>query len=247
MNSIKRISILFFLFITCNSYSQGFLLTLPRVIFDGSQLLIFYDIITNNPDDQFYVWVEIKRTNGEGIEARNISGDVGNYVKPGNSKKIVWNPGKDSIYLDEEINVEVKAEKYVKAFKKGSMIIRSMILPGWGQTKISKGKPWWLTGLVFYGTIAGGYLYYNNYHKNFESYRIEDDEKKRSEFLKQAQQELNYSLVFAYSGAALWGINVVWVMATPNRYQVLHHGNLSLKCSPATNFATPLITLRLEF
>jgi hypothetical protein len=238
---------LMFLFLVMKSFSQGFLLTQPRLQFNGNQLQIFYDIITKNPEDNFYIWIEMKKANGDIIIAKNLSGDIGDDVKAGNNKKIVWIPERDSIILDEEISVVLKAEKYTKSFNKGSMMLRSMVFPGWGQTKISKGKPWWITGIVFYGTMAGDYFCYHSYFKNYDAYKIEEDPLKRNDYKKEAQQQLNYATTLFYSAAALWAINVFWVAATPNRDQLLQHINLSFMPSQGSNNVIPLLSIRLDF
>ncbi len=238
---------LIFLFLVNKSFPQGFLITAPKLVFDGTQLQIFYDIITKYPGDRFYTWVEIKKSNGEIIIAKNLSGDIGDNVKAGNNKKITWFPQQDSVYIDEEILVDIKAEKYVKSFNKGAMMLRSMVFPGWGQTKISKGKPWWLTGVAFYGTMTGSYFCYHKYQKTYESYRMEEDPVKRIDLKKETQQQLNYTTALICSGAALYAVNVFWVAVTPNRSQLLQNINLSLMPSKSSNNVIPLLSIRLDF
>jgi len=71
--------------------------------------MISYDLASNSQKDLFYVWVEIEKNNGE----------AGEFIRPGSRKNITWVPGSDNIFLNEEIFVEVKAERYVPAFNKG--------------------------------------------------------------------------------------------------------------------------------
>jgi hypothetical protein len=238
---------LFFLFLVGKSSSQGFLLTKPRLVINGNQLLIFYDIITKNSADKFYIWVEMEKANGDKILAKAFSGDVGGSVKAGNSKKIIWASEQDSIYINEEVFVEVKAEKYIKSLSKGSMMFKSTVFPGWGQTNISKGKPWWLTGIVAYGTLAGGYLFHKSYLKSYDSYKIEKDLIKRADLLEQTQKQHNISTVMIYSAASAWVVNVLWVAFTPNRYQPLQHVEFSLNSSPGPYNGGLLLSLRLDF
>jgi hypothetical protein len=238
---------LFFLFLVSKSYSQGVLLTQPRLESDGNQLLIFYDIITKNSADKFYIWVEMEKANGEKILAKALSGDVGGSVKAGNNKKIIWSPGPDSIYLNEDIFIEVKAERYTKSFNRGSIMLKSTVFPGWGQTNISKGKPWWITGLVTYGTLAGGYLFHKSYRKSYESYMIEEDRLKRADLLEQTQKQLDISTVMLYSAASAWAVNVIWVALTPNRYKPLEHAKFSLNSSLDPYNGGLLLSLRLDF
>jgi hypothetical protein len=247
MKKQKLFLILPFLLLTFKSYTQGFLITPPKLEFDGKQLLIFYDFINKNQADQFYVWVEMEKKNGESIPVKALSGDVGDNIKGGNNKKITWVPEKDNIFLNEEVSVEVKAEKYVKSFNKGSMMLLSTAFPGLGQTKISKGKPWWLTGVAAYGTLAGGFIIHASYVKTYDSYRTEEDPSKRSDLLARAQNQMNTSGALIVSGAALWVANIFWVALTPNRYKPLQHVKLSLDQSTGPDKGTALLTLRLNF
>ena len=247
MKILKHFLIFFLLFLTFTSFSQGFQITPPKLVFDGRQLLISYDVVNNNQADQFYVWVEMEKKNGEPIEMKAISGDVGENVKAGKNKKITWVPENDGILLNEEVYVEIKAEKYVKSFNKGSAMLMSTAMPGLGQTKISKGKPWWLTGIVAYGALAGGLVVHSSYLKTYDSYRTEEDPSSRADLLNQAQQQMNLSSVLVVSGAALWAANIFWVALTPNRYQPLQHVKLSLGQSTGPYKGTTLLSLRLNF
>lgn len=240
--------LLFLLFLFDNSYSQGFIITQPRVEIEETNLIILYNIITKHSNDQFYVWVEIKKSNGEKIQAMALTGDVGENIKAGNDKKIIWSPENDSIYLDEEIIVEVKAEKYNKAFNKGSMMLKSAVLPGWGQSIISKGKPYWLTGIAVYGTLAGGLIYHKKYLASFESYKIEEDPEKRADLYDQTQKQSNISTILVYSAATAWALNILWVALIPNTYQPLQHAKISLL--PTQNIYNNkglLLSFNLEF
>ena len=72
------------------SFSQGVVITQPKLEVDGDKLLISYDIITENPSDQFFIWLEIGKANGEKIHPRSLSGDIGSNIKPGNKKETIW-------------------------------------------------------------------------------------------------------------------------------------------------------------
>ena len=247
MKKQKYFFILFFLILPFNLFSQGFLITPPKLEFDGTQLLISYDIINKNHADQFYVWVEMEMKNGETILMKTISGDVGHNIKAGKNKKIIWVPAKDSVFLNEEISVEIKVEKYNKSFNKGSAMLLSAAIPGLGQTKISKGKHWWLTGVAAYGALAGGFIIHKNYLKTYDSYRIEEDPLKRKDLFNQTQKQMNISSALILSGAALWAANIFWVALTPNKFQPLQHLKLEMGQLPGTDKKTTLLSMRLNF
>jgi hypothetical protein len=241
------ILLLLFFFIYNVSSSQDFSITTPVVDFDGTQLAISYDIIIEKATSaKFFVWVEIEKMNGEQLQLKNISGDIGD-IYTGTSKKIIWIPEKDSIFLNENVLVEIKAEKYVKSFNKGSAILLSTVLPGLGQTKISKGKPWWLAGVSAYGLLAGGFIVHKNYLNSYDSYRFEEDPSRRVELLDQAQQQLNLSSALVISGASIWAANLIWVTMIPNRYQTLKHLSFSINSSPGRLKPAPLLTMQINF
>jgi len=236
-----------FLLLSSKSFTQDFQITPPKLQFDGNQLQISYDVVDKSQSDQFYIWVEIAKKNGEPIKVKSASGDIGEKIRSGNNKKILWNPGKDSVFLDEEVNVEVKAEKYEKDFNKGSMMLLSTAVPGLGQTKISKGKPWWLTSLVAYGAVAGGLVTHQSYLKTYDSYRTEADPVKRSDLYSKTQKQMNLSSALIISGVGLWAANIVWVAVTPDKLRPPQHLKLSLDRTYSPVKGATLLTLKLDF
>lgn len=140
MNSQKLILILSCLFLPFTSFSQGFQITPPKLDFDGRQLSISYDFVDNCQTDLFYVWVEMEKKNGETVRMRSISGDVGDNIKASKNKQITWIPEKDSIFHNEVVFVEVKAEKYLSSEQlfnnfRIAVINNSNIKPQFGETK----------------------------------------------------------------------------------------------------------------
>lgn len=247
MKKQRHFLCLIFLFLVSKAFSQGVLINPTNLEFTGNRLLISYDIISSNQSDQFYVWLIIEHTSGEQIRAKALSGDLGVNIKAGANKQIIWIPEKDTVFLNEEVFVEIKAEKYRKSFNKSSMILLSTVIPGLGQTKISNGKPWWLTGLVAYGSLAGGLIIHKNYLKTYNSYRIEEDPSLRAEKFTLAQKQMNISNTLIISTAAIWVSNILWVALIPNNYQPLKHVQISLNQSIGPFRGTALLTLRLNF
>ncbi|MGD0756760.1 MAG: hypothetical protein ABR927_17050, partial [Bacteroidales bacterium] len=145
----KRRSFLFllFLFIVLKSSSQDFQITLLKLEFYSNQLHIAYNIDNKTSIGKFRIEIKINKQNGDPISPKSITGDLGDNIKSGNNKSIIWDLGKDSVYFDENISVEIKGEKHIEALSKGSIILMSTAVPGLGQTKIS-GKPWWLCSVA---------------------------------------------------------------------------------------------------
>ncbi|HUX97629.1 MAG TPA: hypothetical protein VMV47_17985 [Bacteroidales bacterium] len=229
-----------------NSYSQDFQIASPRLEFDGNKLLISYDMLNAKKSDQFYVWVEIEKKNGEALNANSLTGDIGD-IKAGTNKMISWIPSNDSVFLNEVVNVELKAEKYMKSYNKGKMTLLSIVIPGLGQTKMSNGKPYWLTGIAAYGTLAGGLITHSNYLKSYDKYLTEEDPVKRSELFDQSQTQMNLSGALLVTSAAIWVTNLIWVGITPNRYQPLSHAKITLAPSNNPARGTNMLTLKVNF
>lgn len=124
--------------ISVESFGQIEQIGTPKLDFDGQKLTIQYDMNNASSSDQYYVWVLIQKKNGESVKMSSLSGDYGD-VKGGSNKVITWVPASDSVFLNEEVTVEIQAEKYIKSFNKGSVMLKSILLPGLGQTKVSGG------------------------------------------------------------------------------------------------------------
>lgn len=247
MKKQRLIFLLFLLFLAGKSSSQSFLISPLKLEFSGRELVISYDFINKNSSDQFYVWLEITKKNGEPIKATALSGDIGDKINAGTDKKIFWIPENDSIFLNEEVFIEVKAEKYIKSFNKSSAMLMSAAMPGLGQTRVSKGKPWWVGGVVAYGAFAGGLIAHSSSLKTYDEYKTEEDALKRKDLYDKAQRQKNISSGLIVSGAAIWAANIFWMALVPNGYQPLQHVTLSLDQSHVPYKGTTLLTLRLNF
>jgi len=141
MNKRRSFLFLLFLFIVFKSSSQDFQITQLKLEFIGSQLHITYDIDNKNSKGKFNIRIEIHKQNGDPITPISITGDIGDNIKSGYNKRITWDLEKDTVYLDENISVEIIGKKHIESFSKSSLILMSTAVPGLGQTKVS-GKPW---------------------------------------------------------------------------------------------------------
>jgi len=236
------------LLIVCtNVFSQNFVITDPKLEFDGYQLSISYDLIYKNSSDIFYIWVDMKNQTGAPIRARTFIGDVGDSIKPGNDKKIIWVPEEDAIFLDEDVTLELTGERYEREFNKGSMVIMSTAVPGLGQTKISKGKPYWIAGAAAYGAVAGGIIMHSSYKKTHDLYEAESDAVERANLYDKSQSQLTLSTALLISAAAIWVGNIVWVSATPNHYKPLQHARVGLTPARSTKGRITMLSLQIDF
>jgi hypothetical protein len=247
MKKTKLLLILFLLIFVPKSFSQNFLITQPKLEFDGYKLIISYDLIGKSQSDIFSIWVEIRNQADRPIKAYSFKGEVGDTVKGGTNKKITWVPEEDAIYLDEDVSVELKGEKYVKSFNKGSMILMSTLVPGLGQSRIQKGKPWWLTCIPAYGTLAGGFLFNKKYTDTYDAYLKATDAVERKDLYDKSQQEKSISGALFITSGVIWISNIIWVAAIPNKYRPLQHTKVSVNSVPFNQKRITMLSFKVDF
>jgi len=240
-NCLKYL-ILLFLLLPDVLYGQARItVTKPRLEISDENLIIQYDILNAKSSDFFMVWIEVTDAAGNKIKALSITGDIGKEIKGGRNKRITWNLSNDSVLIDEDISVEVKAEKIIiqeeqaeteaseetktikvyegnagmKEISKGNMVLSSVVLPGWGQTKTNKGKPYWLIGAAGYGCLAGSIILNLNSSSVYDDYKSEMDPDVSNDLFENANQRKNISKYLAYSAIGIWAADIIWVLATP--------------------------------
>jgi len=245
----KRISFLFllFLFIVFKSSSQDFQITQLRLEFINNQLVITYNIDSKNAPAKFQISIHIKRQNGESINPKEITGDIGENIKSGNTRRITWDMGKDSIYLDEDISVKLTGDIIAESFTKGSLILMSTALPGLGQTKMT-GQPWWLGGVAAYGALAGGIIFYNKCYDTsvlFNDPLTPQDEK--ADLENKGNKEFLISRIFSVTAASIWVANIIWVAVAPNYRQPMKHAKLYIKPVTIPDYQGAMLSLRVDF
>lgn len=231
--------------------AQDFQITTPRLGFDGNTLVISYDIIHDGSSGTFKIMVEILDQSGNPLKTSSARGDVGENISQGNGKTITWTPEKDSVFLDENITVEIKGEiienkEYEKDFNRGYKLLQSAIVPGWGQAKAT-GKPVWLISLPAYTALVGAFIMQNSSNKSFSDYYKERNYTVRSELLSRSQRQLTISDALFMSAAIIYAGNLVWMIAMPNKKYFPGHAGLSFRSVPYVSTCIPMATLQVNF
>jgi hypothetical protein len=247
MKNPRFLLIMFLLIISSQLFSQDFVITKPKLEWDGYKLSITYDLVGKGQSDIFSVWVEIRNQSGTPIRAYSFKGEIGDSLKAGTNKMITWAPEDDALYLDEDVSVELKGEKYIKSFNKGSMMLLSTLVPGLGQSKIQKGKPLWLMAIPAYGALAGGFIFNNKYNDTYDAYLVASDAVERSDLYDKSQKEKTISGALFITSGVIWISNLIWVAATPNKYRPLQHAKLSVNSVPFNNERITMLSFKVNF
>ncbi|MDF1551214.1 MAG: hypothetical protein P1P88_25560 [Bacteroidales bacterium] len=182
----------------------------------NNKLVITYDFSDDVQNQLYDVWVEITNLSGRRINARTLSGDIGDNLVAGKNKKITWDFVADDIVIDAEINIEVKAlasrpgKTLAKKTTKGKAILLSTIFPGWGLSKANPGKPYWLMGASAY-LLAGGSILLNQMaDKEYTSYTTELDPQLSEDSFNKSKSYNNLSKATGYTALGIWSLNLIW-------------------------------------
>jgi hypothetical protein len=238
---------LLFLFAVFKTSAQDFQITQLKLEFNGNQLLISYNIDNKNPSEKFHITIQIKGERGDSIEPKTVTGDIGDRIKPGANKRITWDLGKDEIYIDGDISVQLFGEKSIDYYSKGSLMLRSIVFPGWGQTKIT-GQPCWLVGVAAYGAFAGGIVYYNKCVSTADLYNNPlTPQYKKAALEDKGNKEFLNSRIFSLSAASIWVANIIWVAVMPNQKQPVKHAKLYIKPLAIPDYQGAMLSLRVDF
>ena len=222
----------------------AFTVSQPRLDLMNDSLVIAYDISGAGPDDRYTIWLEITDSSGTEICAYSLKGDIGDSIRAGVNKQIVWNLSADSILINSMINIEIIAEKIVMPetvakekelselspginqkedgadrknsfevpaetdvnyaeVKVGKYLLQSVIFPGWGLTRLTEGKPYWIMGIAGVGCIATSVYYNRKAHDSYGNY-LESSEDDITGYYDEAISRDNISIAFACAAAAIW-------------------------------------------
>ena len=200
----------------------------PSLEIRNERLVISYDILKSDPADRFRVWIEITDSENNPIEARTLTGHIGTDISGGRNKEIIWDYNADGISIDDEISVVVLAERLtrpvqeeaveppieppVKQVSTGVAVLQSAAFPGWGLSRIHKGKPHWIKGVAAYGCLAGSIILNQKAHTSYDQYLESFDVDESDALYNDAVQQDKLSKVLAYAAIGIWVADLVWVV-----------------------------------
>jgi hypothetical protein len=181
-----------------------------------NKLVIKYDIVKGKENQLFNISLVISGSSGNIISIKSLKGDIGENIPGGHGKTIIWDYNADGIVLQDNINLEIFAEPIMnesielKTVSTGKALFLSTILPGLGLSKTDQSKPYWLMGVLAYGSLGYSYLLNKKALDNYDSYLANTDEKLNDGLLSDSQSQNKLSKTMAYTAIGIWGINLVW-------------------------------------
>ncbi len=104
--------ILIFTIILVISYLQQEVHAQPRITntqtaMDSGNVIITYDIVGHQPGDIFKIWVDVKTDEGKKLNAKTLTGAIGDSIFGGKNKRIIWYKRTDGVIVDKKFYVKV--------------------------------------------------------------------------------------------------------------------------------------------
>lgn len=146
---------------------------------------------------------------------RSVTGDVGDSIRAGKDKKIAWKFKRDNPYFDgKNISFRLDVVEMPKVATGGPRnALRSLLMPGLGDTKVRNSYNYGWIAVGTYASLAtGGYFLYRaqQTYKNHKN-RLANDAPAHLAYFKDAKRFQNISTVFFITGASVWIGDVIGV------------------------------------
>lgn len=148
------------------------------------------------------------------------------------------------VLIEKEENITFNLEP-IKYRTKGMAMLLSVLWPGAGQSYLKRGSAYFLMGFVGYGSIAYGIYQHSEAVKNYDLYLAENDPVKRESLKNEWQNNLDMYHYAMYAGVAVWGVNLIWTLATQS--EVKKYRNVQFSLLNTSTGAIPTIGWRNNF
>lgn len=199
----------------------------PQLELKENTIRVSYRILQSSPDDLFRIWLEISDEEGNKLNAVSLSGDIGENVRGGEEKEILWHFENDIESLTGGIYVQLfgtrinsnqvpenasplENERHANAIT--GNLIRSVAFPGWGLVRTNPGKPHWLKGVVGYGAIASALVFNRMAVASYDHYLDSDDITEFNDYFDQSIRQENISKISAYVAIGVWVTDLAWTL-----------------------------------
>jgi hypothetical protein len=99
----------------------------------------------------------------------------------------------------------------VKSAQTGKNLLLSAVVPGWGLTRLSSGKPWWILAVADAGCVAAAIYYNKEASSNYKNYLNSSDATEFDPYFEDASQQQTLSKVFGWSAVGIWAADMCLV------------------------------------
>jgi hypothetical protein len=186
----------------------------------------------------FDIQVFVSLDNGKTFQGplEYVSGDI-RAVSPDINRKIIWNfypempefGGEKVIFkLEGKLN-QKEEEKRIMQLGTTSSVWQSLVLPGWGSSRVRGTKNPWYIGAAAYGLVGSGIFLKLSGDKNYRDYQTIQNPETARTTLDKAQQQQKLSQYLLIGGGAIWLGDVVYTLIRGSKNDRLQKEILSRK------------------
>jgi hypothetical protein len=144
----------------------------------------------------------------------SISGDI-DTISSGKNKEVSWSFRKDNPYFDGK-NIIFKLE--VTEIPKNSLggpknALRSLLIPGWGDTKVRNGYNYGLITIATYSCLITGTIFQLEANKRYDQYlaRSANSSEEHDALFRRSRTSQYLATSFFVVGASIWIADIVGV------------------------------------
>lgn len=207
-------------------YAQtGAVLSDPVVELRNNMIQISYDFLGNETDGLYTVLLEVTDPDGNSVDPKSLSGDIGSHVSGRGHKLIIWDYSSDRVDISGELYFQLLAnreinplevpesnESYSTRYSLAGVLGRSLVLPGWGLHSLDRGKAHFIESLAAYGALAGSIILNRKAVDSYNHYLLPDPGDNAMTYYDTSVSLDKTSEIMAYTAAGIWLADLVWTI-----------------------------------
>jgi len=233
---LKGLFILLLFVISLSAFSQTKArISTPDLTYYNDTLLIIFDINNCQSEEIFIIDPKVFTSDGREVSASGFTGDLGDNIRCGRNKKIIWSLARDDYQVNGDIEVQIFAEEVIinmspeekteviekpvdrvtTTYSRGNIISSSLVLPGLGQKKASRKAGHLFLGVLGYGSLATSGYYLMDYNKKYDQYLESSTAYEIDRLFLESEEAYKMSKYFVYGAAGIWVVNLIWSAVIP--------------------------------
>ena len=209
MRKIFFITMILLLTIVSNAQKKV-KVTITNVYVEDDKIFLDYDILNANKTDFFDITMLVSHTDGAAINANTVSGDIGKKISAGKNKTIQWDFVADNIFLDENINIQLRADPVIKTIADvglNKLLIANTLLPGKAIFLLDNSKNYIYWSIAGYSAIAGAFAT-NRFAKSaYNQYMTVTVYEDRENYYTKSKNFGYASKFFTLTAVTIWATN----------------------------------------
>jgi hypothetical protein len=211
-------------------------------IYGGQQKIILWNMAADNIYVSQNIYVEVI---SEKLAAVEIP-----VVQSGSGDSLPDQPADYNTAAKKSETATAEKKDKTTGYKKNNILL-SAVVPGWGLTRLSNGKPYWLIGVAGFGCIAASVYFNRQAVTNYDNYKESMVIDESADYFNKAEQQYLASNILAYSAIAIWVVDLGIVILRDRQVRKSMSGQTLSRLSVGSGYQsithTAFVTLNYRF